>query len=323
MDGRSALVGQGGEGGDYSNTPLFRSMCKPAPSAITMCKDVSGGNVHMFRVGGGMDGGNDPRIGGGVNGGNVHTMEEDVDWGNIPTMGGGVDGDNVPTMGRIENGGNVPTISVGGCELRVEDALMYLDQVKMEFCGHPHIYNEFLDIMKTFKSQVIDTPGVICRVVTLFHGNTRLVLGFNTFLPEGYRIELPTDGSLWPVYREPGRLGVVSIALPGSSSSASVGGCVDGGNIPTKGGSENGGNVSTIRVGGGVYGVNVPTMDVPTMGEEVVASLQSVCTPAPSLLGDENASLMDGGGGTGTSKSGGMYYASTSPEVSIRPTRYL
>ena len=88
--------------------------------------------------------------------------------------------------------------------------------------------------MKTFKFQVIDTPGVICRVATLFHGNTRLVLGFNTFLLEGYRIELPTDGSLWPVYREPGRLGVVSIAPPGSSSSASVGGCVDGGNVPTK-----------------------------------------------------------------------------------------
>jgi hypothetical protein len=78
-----------------------------------------------------------------------------------------------------------------------------------------------------------------------------------------------------------------------------------------------------VRVGGGVYGVNVPTMDIPTMGEEVVASLQSMCTPAPSLLGDENASLMDGGGGKGTSKSGGMYYASTSPEVSIRPTCYL
>ena len=85
------------------------------------------------------------------------------------------------------------------------------------------------------------------------------------------------------------------------------------------GGSENGGNVSTIRVGGGIYGVNVPTMDVPTMGKEVVASLQSMCMPAPSLLGEDNALLMDGGAGTGTSKSGGMY-TSTSPEVSIRPT---
>jgi paired amphipathic helix protein Sin3a len=38
-------------------------------------------------------------------------------------------------------------------ELKVEDALLYLDQVKMEFSDKPHIYNEFLDIMKNFKAQ--------------------------------------------------------------------------------------------------------------------------------------------------------------------------
>ena len=81
-------------------------------------------------------------------------------------------------------------------ELRVEDALLYLDQVKMEFGDRPQIYNEFLDIMKTFKTQQIDTPGVIRRVSTLFQGNKKLVLGFNTFLPEGYKIELPMDGEI-------------------------------------------------------------------------------------------------------------------------------
>jgi Paired amphipathic helix repeat len=59
-------------------------------------------------------------------------------------------------------------------ELRVEDALIYLDQVKVEFGDRPHIYNEFLDIMKTFKTQQIDTPGVIRRVSNLFQGNRRL-----------------------------------------------------------------------------------------------------------------------------------------------------
>jgi len=88
----------------------------------------------------------------------------------------------------------------------VEDALLYLDQVKMEFGDRPHIYNEFLDIMKTFKTQQIDTPGVIRRVSNLFQGNRRLVLGFNTFLPEGYKIELPADGEGPPVavFRAPG-----------------------------------------------------------------------------------------------------------------------
>lgn len=91
-------------------------------------------------------------------------------------------------------------------ELRVEDALLYLDQVKVEFGDRPHIYNEFLDIMKTFKTQQIDTPGVIRRVSNLFQGNRRLVLGFNTFLPEGYQIEIPPDGRGPPiaVYRPPG-----------------------------------------------------------------------------------------------------------------------
>lgn len=91
-------------------------------------------------------------------------------------------------------------------ELRVEDALLYLDQVKVEFGDRPQIYNEFLDIMKTFKTQQIDTPGVIRRVSNLFRGNRRLVLGFNTFLPEGYKIELPADGDGPPVavFRAPG-----------------------------------------------------------------------------------------------------------------------
>jgi len=75
----------------------------------------------------------------------------------------------------------------------VEDALSYLDQVKLQFGSQPHVYNEFLDIMKEFKSQTIDTPGVISRVSTLFKGHPDLIVGFNTFLPPGYKIEV-TDG---------------------------------------------------------------------------------------------------------------------------------
>lgn len=40
----------------------------------------------------------------------------------------------------------------------------------------------------------IDTPGVINRVSQLFHGHPDLVLGFNAFLPPGYRIEVPKNG---------------------------------------------------------------------------------------------------------------------------------
>lgn len=52
--------------------------------------------------------------------------------------------------------------------LKVEDALSYLDQVKYKFGNQPQVYNDFLDIMKEFKSQSIDTPGVIQRVSNLF-----------------------------------------------------------------------------------------------------------------------------------------------------------
>jgi hypothetical protein len=145
-------------------------------------------------------------------------------------------------------------------QLKVEDALAYLDQVKMKFEKQPHIYNQvrpagrarcspadaphaqcrcsagspppsaglhqptypdppalptralrasppaahhpfplppprsqFLDIMKEFKAQTIDTPGVIDRVLQLFHGHRELILGFNTFLPPGYKIEFTDD----------------------------------------------------------------------------------------------------------------------------------
>lgn len=73
--------------------------------------------------------------------------------------------------------------------LNVKDALSYLEQVKYQFSSRPDVYNHFLDIMKDFKSQAIDTPGVIERVSSLFKGYPNLIQGFNTFLPQGYWIE--------------------------------------------------------------------------------------------------------------------------------------
>ncbi|KAJ7127188.1 hypothetical protein C8R44DRAFT_733814 [Mycena epipterygia] len=77
--------------------------------------------------------------------------------------------------------------------LNVTDALSYLDAVKNKFHDQPNVYNHFLDIMKEFKSQIIDTPGVIKRVSHLFNGHAVLIQGFNTFLPVGYRIECSKD----------------------------------------------------------------------------------------------------------------------------------
>ncbi|KJH45910.1 histone deacetylase interacting [Dictyocaulus viviparus] len=74
--------------------------------------------------------------------------------------------------------------------VKVEDALSYLDQVKTQFADQPNVYTQFLDIMKDFKSQAIDTPGVITRVSRLFQGRSALIMGFNTFLPPGFEVRV-------------------------------------------------------------------------------------------------------------------------------------
>lgn len=49
----------------------------------------------------------------------------------------------------------------------------------------------------------IDTPGVISRVRELFRGYPNLILGFNAFLPPGYKIELDEDIGPHSVGRTP------------------------------------------------------------------------------------------------------------------------
>ncbi|PVU95697.1 hypothetical protein BB561_001661 [Smittium simulii] len=85
--------------------------------------------------------------------------------------------------------------SASGKQVNVRDALSYLDLVKFQFQKQPEIYNRFLGIMKDFKSNEIDTPGVIERVSTLFRGHPQLIRGFNTFLPPGYLIECSENPS--------------------------------------------------------------------------------------------------------------------------------
>ncbi|CAH2293302.1 paired amphipathic helix Sin3b [Pelobates cultripes] len=105
-------------------------------------------------------------------------------------------------MSNVSGGGSCKPNSNNWCKsqeklpVHVEDALSYLDQVKIRFGSDPATYNGFLEIMKEFKSQSIDTPGVIRRVSQLFHEHPDLMLGFNAFLPLGYKIELPKNGKV-------------------------------------------------------------------------------------------------------------------------------
>jgi len=96
---------------------------------------------------------------------------------------------------------------------------MYLDQVKAEFGDHPQVYYEFLHIMRTFKSQEIDIPEVIFRVTQLFHSNQSLVLGFNTFLPDGFQIVILNEDTGSFYYRTAGQPPVL---IPTSDSSTTT-----------------------------------------------------------------------------------------------------
>ncbi|XP_045791077.1 paired amphipathic helix protein Sin3-like 4 isoform X1 [Trifolium pratense] len=93
----------------------------------------------------------------------------------------------------IEWSGQPQMMNGAGQKLTTNDALAYLKAVKDIFQDKRDKYDEFLEVMKEFKGQRIDTVGVIARVKDLFRGHTDLILGFNTFLPKGYEITLPIE----------------------------------------------------------------------------------------------------------------------------------
>lgn len=79
---------------------------------------------------------------------------------------------------------------------------MYLEQVRQQFSENPEVYNTFLEVMKKFKAQTIDTQGVIRKVGDLFIDHPDLIIGFNTFLPAGYEVQV-INGSILKII-EPG-----------------------------------------------------------------------------------------------------------------------
>jgi paired amphipathic helix protein Sin3a len=68
----------------------------------------------------------------------------------------------------------------------------------------------------------IDTPGVIQRVASLFHGHPSLIQGFNTFLPVGYRIEVGSDAQSSEVITFTTPSGTVTMLQVPSTNSPSI-----------------------------------------------------------------------------------------------------
>jgi len=70
------------------------------------------------------------------------------------------------------------------------DAVNYVKQVKLAFRNDPRSYAQFLHTIHQVGNHEIDTVDVMYRVSNLFRGHNSLILGFNAFLPEGFKIEL-------------------------------------------------------------------------------------------------------------------------------------
>lgn len=131
---------------------------------------------------------------------------------------------------RIASGSPDADAAEGGNyrELKVEDVLAYLEQVKTQFIDSPHVYCHFLNIMKGFKAQTLDTTDVVEHVSHTFCRHHELILGFRIFLPSWYSIELREDprgddvAPAGPAFPEPpGGAGAPSIQPsqnPGPSS---------------------------------------------------------------------------------------------------------
>jgi len=88
----------------------------------------------------------------------------------MSTMNGGGRGDDDPN----ENNKQQP---------QIKDAKNFLERVKDAFKNQKGVYDRFVEIMKNFKHDKLNTGGVIHEVQELFGGHEELFVGFQNFLP--------------------------------------------------------------------------------------------------------------------------------------------
>ncbi|XP_045810015.1 paired amphipathic helix protein Sin3-like 1 [Trifolium pratense] len=69
-------------------------------------------------------------------------------------------------------------------QISIDAAKMYLTEIEDEFKDDTGKYYEFLRAMRDFRTRRIDMAGLMSRVKELFKGHKKLLLKFNTFLPE-------------------------------------------------------------------------------------------------------------------------------------------
>ena len=75
-----------------------------------------------------------------------------------------------------------------------------MKQVKRTFWRSPAVYAQLAGIMADLRRADVDVVDVIGRVVQLFAGHDRLILGFNSFLPDRYLLDIQADAVVVKVY---------------------------------------------------------------------------------------------------------------------------
>ena len=75
-------------------------------------------------------------------------------------------------------------VMVGQFKVTVQYAQAYLNDVMTALLDKPHIYNEFLDLLRKFQFENIDRDFVVSEAKSLLGGHPKLIEGFDAFLGE-------------------------------------------------------------------------------------------------------------------------------------------
>ena len=68
----------------------------------------------------------------------------------------------------------------------LEDAISFVNLVRVRFRRQPHKYEYFLITMGEYRRHYIDAHEVVARVIGLFRRHPDLLVAFSRFLPRGY-----------------------------------------------------------------------------------------------------------------------------------------
>ncbi|KAK2374809.1 hypothetical protein P8452_47314 [Trifolium repens] len=71
-----------------------------------------------------------------------------------------------------------------------DDILAYLNEINDAFKDEVQKFDDFRGVMRDFKEKRIDVEGVVSRVKELFKEHEELLLKFNDYLPEEYKVSL-------------------------------------------------------------------------------------------------------------------------------------